>query len=245
MAERLAAKAAAMTEQARSSATARARDAAGAARDAVSARAQGGLLGLLRMDDDRRVTIEGITVLLVSAVRSDEERDLSDRDVLKAARRRYRRLGALSLPSGPVGGVLVTLYCEAATLCDLVELKGDPLSDEAVAAHLLVLWHVVPDLDAAAGAIAGSGPNVAAVLRERAQGRIDALELPEPMTKRAAVRLLWRLRDVAGDAQELEGTGVRERLFPGRRVKAFVVEAVEQLGRPVPAFPVAAPPTAE
>ncbi|WP_026912378.1 hypothetical protein [Patulibacter minatonensis] len=229
--ERLAAKAAAIGEQAKEVAATRAREAADAAKDAVTARTEGGLLGLLRMDDERPVTIEGVTVLLVAAVRRDESRGLSDRDVLKAAKRRYRRLGTLSLPSGPVGGILVNLYCEAATLCDVVELRGVAMSDDAVAAHLLVLWHVLPDLDVAAAAVAGDGLGVVDELRARARERVAAVELPDPMTKRAALTALWRLNGLAGDAMEAEGTGVRERLFPGRRVKAFVREAGEQLDR--------------
>lgn len=239
---------AAKAEQARDAATARAREAAGSARDAatakareaadsakdaVTARTDGALLQLLRMDDDRRITIEGVIVLLVAAVRKDEDRGLSDRDVLKAAKRRYRRLGALSLPSGPVGGFVINLYCEAATLCDLVELRGAPLADESVAAHLLVLWGVTPDLDAAAAAVTGLGPNAVAILTARATDRVARVELPEPMTKKAAIIALWRLRDVSSGLDEVEGTGVRERLFPARRVKAFIEEAEAQLERPV------------
>lgn len=243
-------------DQARDAAVARAREAAGSAkdaagsakdaattraRDAVSARAESNaFVQFLRMDDDRRITIEGVTLLLVAAVRRDEERELSDRDVFKAAKRRYRRLGALSLPSGPLGGAAVNLYCEAATLCDLVELRGTPLADEAVAVHLLVLWGVIPDLEAATGAVSGLGPNAAAILRDRARARVAAVDLPDPMTKRGALQALWRLRDVAGEAGETEGTGVRERLFPGRRVKAFIAEAEAQLERPV-VLPVGAP----
>ena len=254
-------KLAAKADQARDAAVARARDAAGSAKDAagsardaatarakdaVSARVEGSaLVQLLRMDDDRRITIEGVTVLLVSAVRRDEDRGLSDRDVLQAAKRRYRRLGTLSLPSGPLGGVVVNLYCEAATLCDVVELRGTPLSDDAVAAHLLVLWGVIPDVQEAADAITGLGPNAAAILATRARERVAKVDLPEPMTKRGALLALWRLRDVAGEA---EGTGVRERLFPGRRVAAFVEEAGAQLERPVllpSGRPAGEPPTAE
>jgi hypothetical protein len=92
------------------------------------------LLALLRMDDDQPITIEALTVLLVDAVRTDgEARELTDRDVGRAAKRRYRRLGTISLPTGPLGRYLVGLYCEAATLCDIVELRRAPLSDETPA----------------------------------------------------------------------------------------------------------------
>lgn len=257
-------KLAAKADQARDAAVSRAREAAdsakdvaGSARDAATARARdvvsarvegSALVGFLRMDDERRITIEAVTVLLVAAVRKDEERELSDRDVLKAARRRYRRLGTLSLPSGPLGGVVVNLYCEAATLCDVVELRGTPLSDQAVAAHLLVLWGVTPDVQAAANAISGLGPNAAAILAVRARERAAEIELPDPMTKRGALLALRRLRGVAEEAGEVEGTGIRERLFPGRRVAAFVEEAGAQLQHPVvlpSGTPAEEPPTAE
>jgi hypothetical protein len=189
------------------------------------------------MDEDRPLTIERLTLLLVGAVRHDEERGLTDDDVLAAAKRRYRRLGAVSLPTGPAGGALVNLYCEAATLCDVVELRGRPLSDEAVAAHLLVLWGIVPEVQAAADALVGRGPAVAAIVAGRVRARAAAVELPDPMTKRAAVLAVWRLRGVADEVTEVEGTGIRERLFPGRRVAAFVAEAGQQLDGPGPLLP--------
>jgi hypothetical protein len=231
MRDRLAARAAHVGGQAKEAAATRVREAAESAKDVVAARTDGGLLGLVRMDDDRPVTIEAVTVLLVAAVRKDEGRGLDDRDVLKAAKRRYRRLGTISLPSGPIGGVLVTLYCEAATLCDVVEVRGDEMTDERVAAHLLVLWDVLPDIAVADLAVRGEGPGVVDVLRARALERVASLDLPDPMTKRAAVVALWRLNGLAGEAMELEGTGIRERLFPGRRVTSFVRSAHEHLDR--------------
>lgn len=200
-----------------------------AALEARSGTAGPRLLALLQMDDDAPLTIEALVVGLVDAVRKDDEaRELSDRDVFKAAKRRFRRLGVISLPTGPVGWRVVGLYCEAATVCDIVELRGEPLSDEAVAAHLVVLWDAMPDLAGAEAAIAGTGQSVlqALVLRYRAK---VAERLPDPMTKRAVVTLIWRQRGLMSDVREAATPGVRENVFPGKRVKAFIAQAHAQL----------------
>lgn len=206
--------------------------AAAKAKEALESRSGGAgprLLALLRMDDDEPVTIEALVVLLVDAVRKDDEaRELSDRDVFKAAKRRFRRLGVLSLPTGPVGWRVVGLYCEAATVCDIVELRGEPLSDEAVAAHLLVLWGAMADLASAEAAIAGTGPSVLQALVLRYRSKVTE-RLPDPMTKRAVVTLIWKQRDLMSDVREAATPGVRENVFPGKRVKAFIAQAHAQL----------------
>ena len=188
------------------------------AKDAIEARtgtAGPRLMALLRMDDDQPITIEALVVVLVDAVHSDgEARELSDRDVYKAAKRRYRRLGTVSLPSGPIGGHVVSLYCEAATLCDIVELRAAPLSDEEIAAHLLVLWGAMPDTTSATAAIDGTGLSVLASLALRARDRVG-LPASGPMTKRAVITTLWRLRDAVSSVRDVETPGVRESLFPG------------------------------
>lgn len=208
--------------------------AASTAKDAIEARSDGAgarLLELLRMDNERSLSIEALIVLLVDAVRTDDEsRELSDRDVLKAAKRRYRRLGTVSLPFGPVGGYLVSLYCEAATLCDIVELRGQPLSDQQVASHLLVLWRAMPDAISATAAIDGTGPSVAATLSRRAKHRVNAnARLPETITKRTVVTTLWNLRGAVSDAREIANPGLRENFFPGARVKTYIASAHAQL----------------
>jgi hypothetical protein len=206
--------------------------AASTAKEAIEARSDGAgarLLELLRMDNERTITIESLIVLLVDAVRTDDEcRELSDRDVLKAAKRRYRRLGTVSLPFGPVGGYVVSLYCEAATLCDIVELRGEPLSDQQVASHLLVLWRAMPDAVSATAAIDGTGPSVAATLSRRAKDCVNA-RLPETTTKKTVVTALWNLRGVVNDAREIASPGLRENFFPGLRVKTYIASAHAQL----------------
>ena len=238
LSDRLRTKLADAAEKTKAVAADQAAAAAGKAKEALEARsgtAGPRLLALLRMDDDEPVTIEALVVLLVDAVRKDDEaRELSDRDVFKAARRRYRRLGVLSLPTGPVGWRVVSLYCEAATVCDIVELRGATLGDEAVAAHLLVLWDAMPDIASASAAIARTGPSVLQTLLARYSASMRE-RLPDPMTKRAVVTTIWKQRDVMGEVREAATPGVRENVFPGKRVKAFIAQAHAQLDGAAPA----------
>jgi hypothetical protein len=230
--DRVRARALEAAERAKAVAAENASRAVSQVKETVDARTGGAgprLLALLRMEDDRPITIEALTVLLVDAVRRDgEARELTDRDVRKAAKRRYRRLGTISLPTGPLGWHLVGLYCEAATLCDIVELRRAPLTEEQVAVHLLVLWGAMPDVGAAAAAVSGAGPSVLTTLLGRARDRV-ALPESGQMTKRGAVKALWSLRGTLDDAREAATPGVRENLFPGGRVKAFVAQATRQL----------------
>ncbi|MEA2270040.1 MAG: hypothetical protein QOC64_2650 [Solirubrobacteraceae bacterium] len=95
------------------------------------------LLAIVRIDDDRPLSVERLLVMLVDAVRGDDEqRDLSDRDVLKAAKKRQRRAGAAGALGGPVGLQIASLYCEAELLCDVAERHRLELSVEELAAHL-------------------------------------------------------------------------------------------------------------
>ena len=238
LSDRVRAKALEAAEKAKAAAADGAGRAVSHVKETIDARTDGAgprLLALLRMEDDRPITIEAMTVLLVDAVRKDgEARELTDRDVFKAAKRRYRRLGAVSLPTGPIGWHLVGLYCEAATLCDIVELRRAALSDEDVAIHLLVLWGAMADVAAASAAVRGTGPSVLATLLGRARDRV-ALPPSGEMTKRSVVKALWSLRQTLGDAREAVTPGVRENLFPGARVKAFIAEAGAQLDGEPPA----------
>ena len=232
LSDRVRAKALEAAEKAKAAAVDNAGRAVSHVKDAIDERTDGAgprLLALLRMEDDQPITIEALVILLVDAVRKDgETRELSDRDVRKAAKRRYRRLGTVSLPTGPLGWHLVELYCEAATLCDIVELRRAPLGDEQVAVHLLVLWGAMADVDAATAAVEGSGPSVLATLMGRARDRVQ-LPAPGEMTKRSVVMALWSLRGQLDEAREVATPGVRENLFPGGRVKAFIAEATRQL----------------
>ena len=242
-ADRLASKVLSKAEQAVTKAAVTAKDAIDARSDGAGPR----LLALLRMDNDRPITVEALIVLLVDAVRKDDEaRELSDKDVYKAAKRRYRRLGTVSLPTGPAGGYLVNLYCEAATLCDIVELRGEPMTDEEVASHLLVIWKAMPDTASATAAIDGTGKSVVATLAARAKGGVSAA-VPQQMTKKSVVMMLWAQRGVVGDAREAVTPSLRENFFPGARVKEVIASVHAHLDispAPPSAEPEPAPPAA-
>ena len=49
------------------------------------------------------------------------------------------------------------------------------------------------------------------------------------MTKRAVVTTIWKQRDVMSEVREAATPGVRENVFPGKRVKAFIAQAHAQL----------------
>jgi hypothetical protein len=198
-------------------------------------RASDGFRGLRAMfeDDDQSLSVERFLLSLVRAVRSDEQYEERDaRDVYVAARKRRRRLGLMSFGAGPLVGVanqFADLYCEAATVCDVVALHGLDLSDDRIGAHMLVLWGITDDLDAAQKAIAGEPPvaNIlAGKLRERA-----GEQLPDKLTKRSVTKALWDVRGQLGDARKGATTGVvRTVVFTGHRTKKVIKEAEAQLG---------------
>jgi hypothetical protein len=206
-------------------------DAAAKAKEAVAGSEAGArLLAIVRIDDDRPLTPERLLVMLVEAVRGDDdERELSARDVLKAAKRRQRLAGAAGALGGPIGLQLASLYCEAELLCDVAERHALGLPDEELAAHLLVLWNAMPDVVSARAAIDGSGQSVAGRIAMTAHGKVVTKPRDE-MTKRDVVKLLWRARGVVGDVEMPGSNSPMNVLLPGRRVKAFTAAAEEQLG---------------
>jgi hypothetical protein len=186
-------------------------------------------------EDERTFSIELWLVLLVAAVRDDEQEDeRSRRDAYRTARSRRRRLGLLSFGAGPLVGVatqLVDLYCEVATVCDIADVHKLDLTERQIAAHLLVLWSISESLDEAQAAIDATGQRtvgamVADRLGEHARGR-----LPEKLTKREAAKALWEARGLIGDARHAAGTGsVGGVVFAGHRTKQLIKRAEAQLG---------------
>jgi hypothetical protein len=95
------------------------------------------------------------------------------------ARKRRRRLGLVSFGAGPLVGVasqVADLYCETATVCDVVAIYDLDLTDERIAAHMLVLWEIVDDLDAADAAIAGA-PSIASLLGGQLLSNADGISV--------------------------------------------------------------------
>jgi hypothetical protein len=187
------------------------------------------LVAMIRMDDDRPITVEAWLVLLIDAVHSDEARDLTDRDVKKAAKRRQRRAGAAGALGGPIGMHIASLYCEAEILCDLVERHRLELSEPQIAAHLLVLWNAMPDVASAQAAIDGTGPSVLSRLHGQLRDTVGPGD-DRAMTKKDVVRSLWKLRGALDDVDLPGSSSGFDVLLPGRRVKALTLAAERQLG---------------
>jgi hypothetical protein len=120
------------------------------------------------------------------------------------------------------------LYGETKTVCDLATAHRLPLTDELLAAHMLVLWSVTDDFGVARAAI--QTKSVTALIALRLRERVGDV-VPERWSKRAVIALLWRVRGLAVDtrglgASSVVGTVVR----PGRGAKQFIKRAELQLG---------------
>lgn len=181
------------------------------------------------------VDLERFLVALVRSVRADvAAEELTSRDVYKAARRRRRRLGLLSFATGPLVGLadqLVDLYCDTATVCDLDALHRLGLTDAQVAAHMLVLWALTDDVEAAHAAIQGRDDGgVSALVSARFRAFAEA-QLPKDFGVRRSVRVLWQARQLVEDTRRsVVAKPVEKVLRPGRAAKDVIARAELQLG---------------
>jgi hypothetical protein len=192
----------------------------------------------LLADDEKVLSIEAYLLALVGAVRKDERDDEeSRREVYVTARKRRRRLGLITFGAGPLAGVasrLADLYCEAAVICDVADHYDLNLSDEQIAAHLLVLWSIADDFAQADHAMRGSS-SVAGIFQVKLVER-SGIELPEEMTKTAIAKVLWEfhqldIRDtVVGAKKAAGGQPIRSVAFTGHRTKKVMKKAEKQLG---------------
>lgn len=196
-----------------------------------------GFSGLRAMFKDEgseaSLSVERFLLALVRAVRDeDDNEERSSRDVFVTARKRRRRLGLIAFGAGPLVGVanqIADLYCETATVCDVAALHGLHLSDEQIAAHMLVLWSVAEQFDEAQRAIAGQPP-VASILARKLQERAGE-QLPETLTRRSIAKALWDVRGaVAESADAATGGSVQTVVFTGHRTKKVIRRAEQQLG---------------
>src|SRR3954451_3335634 len=186
-------------------------------------------------EDDEPVSIERFLLALVATVRDDEtEEDRTARDVFETARRRRRGLALVAFGTGPmvrVSNQVSDLYCDTATVCDLVEVHRLGLSDEQVAAHMLVLWTVAATLDDAGAAMADtSGLTIAVLLHRRMLSGDESGELPEKMSKFDAVKALWKAREAYDDARDSRKGAVSAVVFTGKNTKELIRRAELQLG---------------
>lgn len=187
-------------------------------------------------EDGGTLSVEAYLVALVRAVRDDEP-EQSRRELYVEARKRRRRLGLISLSTGPMAGVasqVADLYCETATVSDVADLHNLELDDREIAAHMLVLWSLVDDLDLAKAAIR-SDPPVASILFKRlADAYVPRTE--EELTKLGIAKLLWEIKQldlrgaVAGKGSGSGAQPVRSVAFTGHRTKKLIKRAEAQLG---------------
>ncbi len=193
-----------------------------------------GLKALFADEDEREFVIERTLVALVRTVRDDDDEPLTDKDVEKAAKRRSKRARRTALLAGPMVGTanqLVDLYCETATVVDLDRLHGLGMSDERIAAQMLVLWDITADVATAEASILGTGPSVQALLTGRFSAAA-AERMPETKTKKAAIKAIWNARGLAGDMRErvMGERDITAVMFAGKRVKEFIARAEAALG---------------
>ncbi|MGB1582551.1 MAG: hypothetical protein ACPHCI_02055 [Solirubrobacterales bacterium] len=191
----------------------------------VGASAKSGVRFILQVDPDRPVTIEDFIARTIQLVRNDDElRQLSDKDVLKASTKRRRRLGSLSIPGGPFAMHAVDLYCDVATVCDLAERHKLNLTDEQIAAHMLVLWNVIPDLAAAQSAMHREEVTLTQHLSAAAvSGAVESF--PDQLTVRSTVNTIRKLREAVPDRLTPGRPRVRHTVLPRGRSKRFISDA--------------------
>ncbi|HEX7245790.1 MAG TPA: hypothetical protein VF245_09520 [Solirubrobacterales bacterium] len=194
-----------------------------------------GLRGFRGMLDggEESLSVEFFLLSMVRAVRDDElEDDRSRREVYVTARKRRRRLALAAIALGPFAAAanqVADLYCEAAVICDLADFHEVELTDDQVAAHMLVLWEVAGDLATAERAIAGNPP-VADLLGERLFDEFDE-RLPEDLTRRSIAKALWDVRDDVNDLRKSTmGDAVRVAAFTGSRTRKVIERIEGQLG---------------
>jgi hypothetical protein len=182
----------------------------------------------LMADENARLSVEAFLVLLLDTMNADDDDDTpTAKQVERAGRRRARRAGIVGIWGGPAGLCLASLYSEAMLVCDIVDRHDLDLTDEQIAAHLLVLWGLSPNLDSATAAIEGTGPSVAEqVLGDRV---LDDKPITE-LRPKDAVMVLWRMRQLM-DPDELPGTTkMRHFALPKRRVRRVTQDVEAQLG---------------
>jgi len=176
---------------------------------------------------------EGFLVRLVQAVRDEEGGERSSRDVYVSARKRRRTLGLIALGTGPffahAANQVADLYCETAVVCEVASLHDLDLTNDDVAAHMLMLWSISNDLPTARGAVRGHPP-VADILGAKLLALAGEQFPPDPSTADIA-QALWGIRAIAGDMAKGSSKGsLRTVLFTGHRTKKVIRRAERQLG---------------
>jgi hypothetical protein len=179
---------------------------------------------------DKRV-LERTVVALVHVLREE--------DAGGDARKRARRIGALTGLAGMLGQVpaeALQLIEEARAAVDIAAVEAPQRSDEQIAADLLVLWGLVDDLATAEGIAAGTSERslLDHLVKTGAEKVREAI--PEKWTPIAALKFLWKARELRKVRDVMPGGIVRNipvvgavptALRAGRDMRAFQ-EALER-----------------
>jgi hypothetical protein len=191
-------------------------------------KARPGLREILRMDDDRQISPERLLLMLVAAVDGDDEVEMSLKD-LRAAGKPSERIAAAAGVLGGAPGVFVgSLYADAAIYCLLDDCFELGLTNEDVAAKLLVAWGAVPDMATAQAAIDADDPITLAGIARQQLG-----EAVRAQTKRDSIMMLWRMRwGLRRKAPILDISSVKRLVFTGGALEDRLEDAADQLGIP-------------
>lgn len=181
---------------------------------------------VIDLDDDRPVTPETLLMRVVAAVHDDDEVELSFKDLRGTGKRNERLTAAAGMIGGGVGCVIADLYAEAALFWMLADCFDLDLSDEAVAAHLLVAWGALPDPVVARAVM---DPRQEATIAAEASKRCQ-VEAVSMLTKRDSVATLWRLRSGLARVPIFDPSTLHDLFFAGRALQQRLDTAALQLG---------------
>jgi hypothetical protein len=178
---------------------------------------------------------EQTVVALVGVLREERAGGLPGdaKQDTKTARKRARRMGALTGVAGILGQLpaeAVQLVEEARAAVDIAAVQAPSRGDAEIAADLLVLWGLLDDL-ATAEAITAATP-AASLLDHLYRTNADKVReaVPEKWTPIATLKFLWKMRELRNVTDLMPGGIVRNipvvgavptALGAGRDMKAF------------------------
>lgn len=104
------------------------------------------------------------------------------------------------------------------------------MSNEQIAANMLVLWEILDGVAEAEDVLAGTGErSLTQMLAERLRSR-GAVGPPRQMSKRATVQALWQARHALGELRQATSThSIRGVVFASNRTKQLITRAERQL----------------
>jgi len=182
---------------------------------------------IVEMEDDRPLSPESLVHMLVVAVRSDGEVELSLEDVRGAGKRNERLAAAAGIVGGGPGCFVADMYADAALFCLLEDCFDLGLADEDLAAHLLVDWGAVSDFATARQAMdPASGVTVVGLAQERLEQGVTA------RSKKDTLLMLWRLRSGLSKIPLFDPSTFKDLFFAGRALQERLDAAAVELGIP-------------